>query len=154
MAALGVTDHRFLGGVGRYRDSGMMGAPQNARPGAFWGADPDEAAGHLVAVVREVRPQVLVTYDDNGGYGHPDHIKAHRVAMRAADLAADPGLPPGAGRAAPHRQDLLEPQPALGGRGGLRAAARGGPLLPRRRRGGRCAGSRGRRRGDRLDHRR
>ncbi|KOG56808.1 1D-myo-inositol 2-acetamido-2-deoxy-alpha-D-glucopyranoside deacetylase [Streptomyces griseoflavus] len=101
MAALGVTDHRFLGGAGRYRDSGMMGAPQNGRPGAFWGADLDEAAGHLVAVVREVRPQVLVTYDDNGGYGHPDHIKAHRVAMRAADLAADPAFRPELG--APHR---------------------------------------------------
>ncbi|MFH8348484.1 N-acetyl-1-D-myo-inositol-2-amino-2-deoxy-alpha-D-glucopyranoside deacetylase [Streptomyces sp. NPDC018045] len=101
MEVLGVTDHRFLGGPGRYRDSGMMGAPQNERPGAFWQADLDEAAGHLVAVVREVRPQVLVTYDDNGGYGHPDHIQAHRVAMRAADLAADPDFRPGLG--APHR---------------------------------------------------
>ncbi|MFD7666915.1 N-acetyl-1-D-myo-inositol-2-amino-2-deoxy-alpha-D-glucopyranoside deacetylase [Streptomyces sp. NPDC059788] len=101
MRELGVGDHRFLGGAGRYRDSGMMGAPQNERPGAFWRADPDEAAGHLVAVVREVRPQVLVTYDDNGGYGHPDHIQAHRVAMRAADLAADPDFRPELG--APHR---------------------------------------------------
>ncbi|GGY90020.1 N-acetyl-1-D-myo-inositol-2-amino-2-deoxy-alpha-D-glucopyranoside deacetylase [Streptomyces poonensis] len=92
MKALGVTDHRFLGGPGRYRDSGMMGAEQNDRPGAFWAADLDEAAAHLVAVIREVRPQVLVTYDPNGGYGHPDHIQAHRVAMRAADLAADPGF--------------------------------------------------------------
>ncbi|MEW2470043.1 N-acetyl-1-D-myo-inositol-2-amino-2-deoxy-alpha-D-glucopyranoside deacetylase [Streptomyces sp. NPDC046994] len=97
MAELGVTDHRFLGGPGRYRDSGMMGAPQNHRPAAFWAADPDEAAGHLVAVVREVRPQVLVTYDPNGGYGHPDHIQAHRVAMRAAELAADPGFRPDLG---------------------------------------------------------
>ncbi|MFF3515517.1 N-acetyl-1-D-myo-inositol-2-amino-2-deoxy-alpha-D-glucopyranoside deacetylase [Streptomyces sp. NPDC002573] len=94
MKELGVTDHRFLGGPGRYRDSGMMGAPQNRRPGAFWSADLDEAAGHLVAVVREVRPQVLVTYDPNGGYGHPDHIQAHRVAVRAAELAADPGFRP------------------------------------------------------------
>ncbi|MEU5378018.1 N-acetyl-1-D-myo-inositol-2-amino-2-deoxy-alpha-D-glucopyranoside deacetylase [Streptomyces sp. NPDC005968] len=97
MAELGVTDHRFLGGSGRYRDSGMMGAPQNHRPTAFWAADRDEAAGHLVAVVREVRPQVLVTYDPNGGYGHPDHIQAHRVAMRAAELAADPGFGPDLG---------------------------------------------------------
>ncbi|MFE1175288.1 N-acetyl-1-D-myo-inositol-2-amino-2-deoxy-alpha-D-glucopyranoside deacetylase [Streptomyces sp. NPDC058773] len=88
MAALGVTDHRFLGGPGRYRDSGMMGAPQNDRPDAFWQAPLDEAAAALVAVVREVRPQVLVTYDPNGGYGHPDHIQAHRVAMRGAELAA------------------------------------------------------------------
>ncbi|APY86527.1 N-acetyl-1-D-myo-inositol-2-amino-2-deoxy-alpha-D-glucopyranoside deacetylase [Streptomyces alfalfae] len=92
MKELGVTDHRFLGGAGCYRDSGMMGTEQNRRPGAFWSADLDEAAAHLVAVVREVRPQVLVTYDPDGGYGHPDHIQAHRVAMRAADLAADAGF--------------------------------------------------------------
>ncbi|MFF7839974.1 N-acetyl-1-D-myo-inositol-2-amino-2-deoxy-alpha-D-glucopyranoside deacetylase [Streptomyces ossamyceticus] len=97
MKELGVTDHRFLGGPGRYRDSGMMGVEQNERPGAFWSADVDEAAAHLVAVVREVRPQVLVTYDPNGGYGHPDHIQAHRVAMRAVDLAADPGFRPDLG---------------------------------------------------------
>lgn len=90
MRELGVTDHRFLGGAGRYRDSGMMGAPQNDRPGCFWQAPLDEAAGHLVEVIRAVRPQVLVTYDPDGGYGHPDHIKAHRVALRAAELAADP----------------------------------------------------------------
>ncbi|MER7151866.1 N-acetyl-1-D-myo-inositol-2-amino-2-deoxy-alpha-D-glucopyranoside deacetylase [Streptomyces lydicus] len=88
MDALGVTDHRFLGGPGRYRDSGMMGAPQNQRPDCFWQAPLDEAAAHLVAVIREVAPQVLVTYDPNGGYGHPDHIQAHRVAMRGAELAA------------------------------------------------------------------
>ncbi|MEU5823963.1 N-acetyl-1-D-myo-inositol-2-amino-2-deoxy-alpha-D-glucopyranoside deacetylase [Streptomyces sp. NPDC047803] len=100
MRALGVTDHRFLGGAGRYRDSGMMGAEQNHRPGAFWSADLDEAAGHLVDVIREVRPQVLVTYDPDGGYGHPDHIQAHRVATRAAELAADAAYRPGEG--APH----------------------------------------------------
>jgi N-acetyl-1-D-myo-inositol-2-amino-2-deoxy-alpha-D-glucopyranoside deacetylase len=85
--ALGVTDHRFLGGAGRYRDSGMMGLPANDHPRAFWQADLDSAAGHLVEVIREVRPRVLVTYDPNGFYGHPDHIQAHRVAMRAAELA-------------------------------------------------------------------
>ncbi|MCK7627565.1 N-acetyl-1-D-myo-inositol-2-amino-2-deoxy-alpha-D-glucopyranoside deacetylase [Streptomyces sp. RS10V-4] len=99
MAALGVGDHRFLGGPGRYRDSGMRGAPQNDRPGSFWRAPVDEAAAHLVAVIREVRPQVLVTYDPNGGYGHPDHIQAHRVAMRGAELAADPGFRPDLGSA-------------------------------------------------------
>ncbi|MFI8994586.1 N-acetyl-1-D-myo-inositol-2-amino-2-deoxy-alpha-D-glucopyranoside deacetylase [Streptomyces sp. NPDC053542] len=99
MAELGVTDHRLLGAPGRYRDSGMMGAPQNDRPDAFWQADLDTAAGDLVAVVREVRPQVLVTYDPDGGYGHPDHIQAHRVAMRAADLAADPAFRPELGAA-------------------------------------------------------
>ncbi|MEE1784920.1 N-acetyl-1-D-myo-inositol-2-amino-2-deoxy-alpha-D-glucopyranoside deacetylase [Streptomyces sp. SP17BM10] len=99
MAALGVADFRFLGGPGRYRDSGMMGVPENDAPGCFWRADVDEAAGHLVAVMREVRPQVLVTYDENGGYGHPDHIQAHRVAMRAHDLAADPAYRPELGPA-------------------------------------------------------
>lgn len=91
MKALGVTDHGFLGGSGRYRDSGMMGTSDNDDPSCFWRADVDEAAGHLVEVIREVRPQVLVTYDPDGGYGHPDHIQAHRVAMRAAELAAAAG---------------------------------------------------------------
>jgi len=91
MKALGVSDHRLLGGPGRYRDSGMMGTSDNDAPGCFWRADVDEAAGYLVEVIREVRPQVLVTYDPDGGYGHPDHIQAHRVAMRAAQLAADAG---------------------------------------------------------------
>ncbi len=85
--ALGVTDHRFLGGPGRWHDSGMMGTPANDADGAFWRADPDEAAAELLAVVREVRPQVMVSYDDNGFYGHPDHIQAHRVAWRAFELA-------------------------------------------------------------------
>src|SRR3954451_848976 len=92
MAALGVTDTRWLGGAGRYRDSGMMGEAAHEHPRAFWNADPDEAVGHAVAVVREVRPQVLVTYDENGGYGHPDHIQAHRAAMRGVELAADPAF--------------------------------------------------------------
>ncbi|MFI8002262.1 N-acetyl-1-D-myo-inositol-2-amino-2-deoxy-alpha-D-glucopyranoside deacetylase [Streptomyces sp. NPDC086010] len=100
MRELGVTDHRLLGGPGRYRDSGMTGTEQNHRPGAFWAADPDEAAAPLVGVIRALRPQVLVTYDPDGGYGHPDHIQAHRVAMRAAELAADPGYDAGSG--APH----------------------------------------------------
>ncbi|MFG2604457.1 N-acetyl-1-D-myo-inositol-2-amino-2-deoxy-alpha-D-glucopyranoside deacetylase [Streptomyces sp. NPDC048514] len=88
---LGVSDARLLGGAGRYGDSGMMGIPDNDDPGCFWQADVDEAAGHLAEVILEVRPQVLVTYDDNGGYGHPDHVQAHRVAMRAVDLAAERG---------------------------------------------------------------
>ena len=90
--ALGVTDHRFLGGAGRWRDSGMMGVASNHRDNAFWQADLDEAAGELVKVIREVRPQVLVTYDENGFYGHPDHILAHRVSWRAFELAADPAF--------------------------------------------------------------
>lgn len=92
MTELGVTDHRFLGGAGRYRDSGMTGVVQNENPECFWRADLDEAAGHLVDVIREIRPQVMIAYDPNGGYGHPDHIQAHRVAMRAAELAGSEGL--------------------------------------------------------------
>ncbi|WP_030155375.1 N-acetyl-1-D-myo-inositol-2-amino-2-deoxy-alpha-D-glucopyranoside deacetylase [Glycomyces sp. NRRL B-16210] len=98
-AALGVADTHFLGGVGRWRDSGMMGTPANDHPRAFWGAGPDEAAPDLVAVVRDRRPEVLVTYDPEGFYGHPDHIQAHRVAMRAAELAADPRWRPDLGEA-------------------------------------------------------
>ena len=101
MAELGVTDFRYLGGFGTYRDSGMKwhedGHAVAADPveggghdNAFWHADLTEAADHLVEVIREVRPQVLVTYDQFGGYGHPDHIQAHRVAMYAAVLAAVP----------------------------------------------------------------
>ena len=91
-AALGVTDHRFLGGPGRWRDSGMMGTDGNDDPRCFWRADVDQAARALLDVIREVRPQVLVTYDANGFYGHPDHIQAHRVAWRAFELAAEHGL--------------------------------------------------------------
>jgi N-acetyl-1-D-myo-inositol-2-amino-2-deoxy-alpha-D-glucopyranoside deacetylase len=86
-AALGVTDHRFLGGAGRFRDSGMMGLPSNNAPGSFWQADPDEAAAMLLRVIDDVRPQVMVSYDQHGYYGHPDHIQAHRVAWRAFSQA-------------------------------------------------------------------
>jgi N-acetyl-1-D-myo-inositol-2-amino-2-deoxy-alpha-D-glucopyranoside deacetylase len=106
MMALGVTDHRFLGGFGRYSDSGMAwhedgyAIAGDDRPvNAFWDADLTEAATLLVEVVREVRPQVMSTYDQFGNYGHPDHIQAHRVAMYAAQLAAVPT----------YRLDLGEP---------------------------------------------
>ncbi len=90
-AALGVADHRFLGGPGRWRDSGMMGTEANDDPRCFWRADVDQAARALLEVIREVRPQVLVTYDANGFYGHPDHIQAHRVSRRAVELAGAQG---------------------------------------------------------------
>lgn len=99
MKHLGVTDHRFLGGFGRFRDSGMMGTPQNLTPHSFWQADLLEAATELVEVIREVRPQVLVTYDEFGGYGHPDHIKAHRIAMYGFILAAAEGYRADLGKA-------------------------------------------------------
>ena len=91
MNELGVTDFQFLGAPEReYRDSGMMGTPPNQRPNSFGQADLDEASARLVAIIRDRKPQVLISYDEQGGYGHPDHIKAHQIAMRAAELAADP----------------------------------------------------------------
>ncbi len=99
LAALGVTDHEYLGGPGRYRDSGMMGLPTNDRPDCFWQADLLEAATHLVSTIRRVRPQVVVTYDDFGQYGHPDHIQAHRVTSYALLLAAVPSFRPELGDA-------------------------------------------------------
>jgi N-acetyl-1-D-myo-inositol-2-amino-2-deoxy-alpha-D-glucopyranoside deacetylase len=106
MGRLGVTDFRRLGGDGAYRDSGMIwdengnaAAMDEVDPRAFWRADLLEAANHLARIIREVRPQVLVTYDEFGNYGHPDHIQAHRVAHYAAALAAVPS----------HRRDLGEP---------------------------------------------
>jgi len=91
MKELGVTDHLFLGEPDhKYRDSGMMGTRPNANQDSFWQANLDEAASRLVTIIRDRKPQVLITYDEYGGYGHPDHIKAHQVAMRAAQLAGDP----------------------------------------------------------------
>jgi len=84
MIALGVEDHRFLG---NFRDSGMMGSESNNRPDVFWQADLDGAAQLLVKIIDEARPHILITYDEIGGYGHPDHIKAHLVAMRASELS-------------------------------------------------------------------
>ena len=92
MAQLGINDFRFLGAPNKkWRDSGMMGTPQNERGNVFWQADLDEASHELVKIILEIQPQVLITYDEFGGYGHPDHIKAHQVAMRAAELAAEQG---------------------------------------------------------------
>jgi N-acetyl-1-D-myo-inositol-2-amino-2-deoxy-alpha-D-glucopyranoside deacetylase len=86
MKALGVTDFRFLAeGEGKYRDSGMMGTEPNNRPDVFWQADFEEASDYLVKVIEEVKPHILITYDEIGGYGHPDHIQAHRIAMRASE---------------------------------------------------------------------
>jgi LmbE family N-acetylglucosaminyl deacetylase len=96
----GSLDLHLLG----YRDSGMIGTEPNERADAFWQADLEEATGRLVEVVRRVRPAVVVTYDPNGNYGHPDHINAHRIAAAAWDAAADPARFPSAGGAwAPER---------------------------------------------------
>src|SRR5918996_5695508 len=90
MAELGVTDHRYLGRPGRYRDSGMATTEtgraiprEQTRPDAFWRADLREAADDLVPVIREVRPQVLVTYDDYGGEGHQAHTQPHPPPLLA-----------------------------------------------------------------------
>lgn len=106
MAALGITDFVRLGGDHRFRDSGMKWAEDgtatvgdSTREDSFWAADLQVAADELVAIIRDRRPQVLVTYDDFGGYGHPDHVKAHRVAMYATQLAAVPS----------YRRDLGQP---------------------------------------------
>jgi mycothiol conjugate amidase Mca len=85
-ALLGIADIRLLG----YRDSGMAGTPANEERNNFHNADPDEVAARLVRIVREIRPQVVVTYDERGGYGHPDHIAAHHAAVTAFDAAGDP----------------------------------------------------------------
>ncbi len=94
--ALGILragEPRFLG----YRDSGMVGTPGNDDERSFWRADLDEAVGRLVAEIRSFRPDVLVTYDAFGLYGHPDHVQAHRVALVASEACAVPALQPEAG---------------------------------------------------------
>lgn len=86
MKKLGISDFRFLGTPHKkYRDSGMIGTEPNKRTDNFWNASIEEASYLLAKVIDEVKPQVMVTYDEFGGYGHPDHIQAHRVAMRAAE---------------------------------------------------------------------
>jgi N-acetyl-1-D-myo-inositol-2-amino-2-deoxy-alpha-D-glucopyranoside deacetylase len=95
LAVLGVDEHAFLG----YADSGMAGTEGNDDPASFWRAPVDEAVGRLVAVIRRFRPAVVITYDAFGGYGHPDHIQAHRVALLAVEAAGMPVLYPDAGPA-------------------------------------------------------
>ena len=92
MVHLGINDFRFLGSPNKkWRDSGMIGTAQNERKDVFWQADLTEAAQELVNIILEIKPQVLITYDEFGGYGHPDHIKANQVAMLAAELASNQG---------------------------------------------------------------
>ena len=85
---LGVDGPRFLGGAGRWRDSGMPGTPARRRT-KFVDADFDVVVGQLATVIADLRPHVVVTYDPGGGYGHPDHIQAHRVTAAAVSAAAD-----------------------------------------------------------------
>jgi N-acetyl-1-D-myo-inositol-2-amino-2-deoxy-alpha-D-glucopyranoside deacetylase len=90
--ALGVDEPVFLGGAGRWRDSGMEGTPPRGRQ-RFIDADLGEAVGALVAIIRELRPHVVVTYDPQGGYGHPDHIHSHEVTMAAVAASAGDDYP-------------------------------------------------------------
>lgn len=83
---LGIDHLELLG----YQDSGMMGWPQNSAPHAFWNTPVDEAAASLGSLMERYRPQVVVTYDEFGFYGHPDHIQAHRVAVAAAEATGIP----------------------------------------------------------------
>ena len=83
---IGASRVEFLG----YVDSGMMGEPSNDAPYCFWQAKVEHAAKRLALILDEEEPDVLTVYDDNGGYGHPDHIQVHRVGRRAAELAAVP----------------------------------------------------------------
>jgi mycothiol S-conjugate amidase len=92
---LNVSTHHWLG----YRDSGMPGTETNRHPEAFVNASLDEAVGRLVRIIRAERPQVVLCYDETGGYPHPDHIRDHEVAMAAFDAAGDPGRYPDAGQA-------------------------------------------------------
>ena len=90
MGQLGVTEWENLG----YRDSGMMGTDGNRDPRSFWQADLDEASGRLTWLVRHYQPDVITTYNGFGGYGHPDHIRTHDVAVRAFERAGDPAWYP------------------------------------------------------------
>jgi LmbE family N-acetylglucosaminyl deacetylase len=85
---LGVDRVEFLG----YRDSGMAGDAANDAPGSFASADLDEAATRLATLLADERAEVLTVYDDNGGYGHPDHVQVHRVGIRAAEIAQTPAV--------------------------------------------------------------
>ena len=111
MAALGVTEWENLG----YRDSDMMGRPGNRDPRTFWQANLDEAIGRLVWLVRRYRPDVMTTYNDFGGYGHPDHIRTHLVAVGAFARAGDPAwypeqlAPEHGGTGAPEAEGGLAP---------------------------------------------
>lgn len=92
---LGVRDVVFLG----YRDSGMAGTTDNGNSDAFVNAPAEEVVSRLVGIIRQWRPQVVVTFEPNGGYGHPDHIAAHRHTLAAFHAAADPSYNPVQGEA-------------------------------------------------------
>jgi len=85
--AIGIDDPIFLD----YRDSGMAGTPENQHPDAFINIDPELVTGKLVRIIRERKPEVVITFDETGGYGHPDHIAVWRHTHAAVEAAADGG---------------------------------------------------------------
>ncbi|GAA1759338.1 PIG-L family deacetylase [Kocuria aegyptia] len=132
----------FAGGTGHYHDSGMSWGPDgraapadDSSPHSLTAASAEEAAAHVAAAVRAVRPHVLVTYDDDGGYGHPDHVRTSAVAVRGAALAARPGTDADGAPVDPWRTPLVwavegearpedpRPQAAVHGSAGRKRAA-------------------------------
>jgi mycothiol S-conjugate amidase len=91
---MGIDALHFLG----YRDSGMAGTPENLHPAAYMNAPDSAVVPRLVRFIREIRPQVIITFDPTGGYGHPDHIAIHRHAVAAFHAAADPAYDPSLGK--------------------------------------------------------
>lgn len=118
---LGVHRVEFLG----WTDSGMIGEATNDAPWCFWQADVEHAARRLAAILEEESPDIITIYDDNGGYGHPDHIQVHRVGKRAAELASVPVVAQGT-----MNRDHLERAFALGRELGLELPDRGDPDGP------------------------
>lgn len=94
LVELGVNRHEWLGGAGRWWDSGMAGTEQNSDPRAFARADLDDATREMVAIMRRERPHVVVSDNDKGSYGHPDHVQAYRVTAAALEKVADPAYAP------------------------------------------------------------
>lgn len=103
MAVTGITDVRFLG----YRDSGMDGTDDNDHPDSLLQAEPGRVVAQVVQVIRETRPDVVLTHDPTGGYGHPDHITIHNHVTQAFSLAADPGYQPDPNESSPPWQPRL-----------------------------------------------
>lgn len=95
MAQIGLTDVRFL----PFRDSGMAGTPENEDDRCLHQQSAEVVIGHMVGIIRDVRPHIVFTWDPNGGYGHPDHVAIHKHTVAAFDAAGDPGLFPESGAA-------------------------------------------------------
>lgn len=133
MAALGVTDYLRLGGDGRFRDSGMVydergmaKAADEVHPNCLWRVDLLVAANELVPIIRDRKPQVIITYDEFGNYGHPDHVMANRIATYAAALAGVPSYRRDLGEAWTVQRSLWTTMSADVMRAGIRALREAG----------------------------